>query len=173
MKYTKYTDLTPNSIEEWASLFDPSTSNCEPLRDRILNDFVETLFLQTAIESDPEKLDEIKASMTKGSTMDSLIISRMEYMDFYDFDPLAVHLLADISRSPGEAVMYIWIVAKVLKSHGSTRLTTHDVCQYICPFGRPKEDYMQQMWEMQKIDKDERLINMLDCIELGSSLNLK
>lgn len=173
MNYPKHEDLTDKSIEDWAALYDISTDNCEPLPDEISKVFIHIIFTQSRFKSNPEKLNELKTALIDASGMPALVITRIECMNLFDFDPFAAYLIASISRSPGEAVMYIWISAYILKKLNRNYLTVQDICEHLCPFGIPKKDYMQQMWDLQKIEYNKYIVNMLDNIEFGKSLILK
>lgn len=74
-------------------------------------------------------------------------------------DSKLILFLSLITKRPGIAVMWLTYLDQYFINHNLTEMTLDYFCEHIVPFGILSEDNLHKLWDMQKDDKGQNLLD--------------
>jgi len=101
----------------------------------------------------------------KKDFLTQVIIKRVDVCFKYKMDIKMIIFLASICNNPAEAVMYIWFFHFWCKKNNIELLTLNEVCENVFPWGVMKEERLNEIWKMQKINNIPD--NLVDIVRVG------
>lgn len=166
--------IEPNSIELWATLAETEfANNRKPLDENQANALINVFFSEENMEKDNEIAEKLEKNQLG---LCSIFYNRVACCHTYKVTKaVALFIGAYIANSPGEVVMYTnFIQYKAFKKN--QKLVNMDfICTEIFPMGIPTEQALQNLWELQKVEREDMFDsdNLLDYASGQETITIK
>lgn len=156
----EFDDLKEDSIE---------TMFCVPfskLQQQPLNGDVNRILIILLLQ--PESVDKISKDL-ENEFMFKLIKKRIEVMYNYQLTNDALVFMVVLSKSPGNAVMYLTYLQYYAWKNKLQIIDLKTICEDVFPFGTPSEADLEALWRQTKIHNkpgmSDNLVDIPECLK--------
>lgn len=159
-----------NAIELWAEEF--SKKPIRPLTREEMNGFIGWSMVESAVCFNDNELKQVLEDKKGG--LASVFYLRVKYRHTYEVSPvLAAYLGDNILKNFGMSTMMANYLQWFCFKNKIKKLTLDIFAKKVFPFGVPKDEVWEEMWELQKVKTENCMIdsdNGLDHQELMKSI---
>lgn len=141
-----------NFVEEWSKEFDKIQKEQLPKEDAKI--LITILFKEKELNKDKELLDMLEGKTN--NTLSTVIWRRFKNYPMLSVSPSVALFLGEIAKDFGICTMMVARVIAKAAQYGTRVIDMHFLCNKIIPMGFPTERGFEKLWELQKIDYEER-----------------
>ena len=141
-----------NFVEEWSKEFDKIQK--EQLSEEDAKILLNILFKEKELNNNQELLDMLEGKTEK--TLCTVIWRRFKNYPMLSVSPSVVLFLGGIAKNFGICTMMVARIIAKAAQYSTKNIDMHFLCNRIIPMGFPTEKGFEKLWELQKIDYEER-----------------
>lgn len=141
-----------NFVEEWSKEFDKSQKEQLPVKDANL--LINILFKEKELNKDKELLDMLEVKTN--DTFCTVIWRRFKNYPMLRVSPSVALFLGEVAKNFGICTMMVAIVIAKAAQYRTKNIDMNFLCNRIIPMGFPTEREFEKLWELQKINPEER-----------------
>ena len=141
-----------NFVEEWSKEFDKSQKEQLPIEDAKL--LLNIIFKEEELNKDKELLDMLEGKTN--NTLCTVIWHRFKNYPMLNVSPSVALFLGGVAKNFGICTMMVAIVIAKAAQYRTKNINMNFLCEKVIPMGFPTEGEFKKLWELQKIDSEER-----------------
>lgn len=141
-----------NFVEEWSKEFDKSQKERLPKEDAEF--LINIIFKEKELNKDKELLDMLEGK--SNNTLCTIIWRRFKNYPMLSVSPSVAMFLGGVAKNFGICTMMVARVIAKAAEFQTKNIDMHFLCSRIIPMGFPTEREFEKLWELQKIDYEER-----------------
>lgn len=141
-----------NFVEEWSKEFDKAQKEQLSKEDAKL--LITILFKENELNKDKELLDMLEGKTN--NTLCTVIWCRFKNCPILNVSPSVALFLGGVAKSFGICTMMVARVIAKAAELQTKNIDMHFLCNRIIPMGFPTEREFEKLWDLQKIDPEER-----------------
>ena len=141
-----------NFVEEWSKEFDKCEKEQLTKEDAML--LMNIIFKEKELNKDKELLDMLEVKTN--DTFCTVIWRRFKNFPMLRVSPSVALFLGEVAKNFGICTIMVAIVIAKAAQYRTKNIDIHFICNRIIPMGFPTEREFKKLWELQKIDLEER-----------------